>query len=451
MDSKFQSLKEEMHKMQKNYNNHGGDHSSKNDDTPMCERHEANYTRSEDYQNQNSHDSYSHQSRHDLNDFEKSLTELNNDVRNDLEDFKRKVQKKNDVKARKHVLMALQMKRLQKIVSQLAILGEHISQEDLNLIFLRSLPSEWNTHVVVWRNKPDLDTMSFDDLYNNFIIVEQEVKGTASLSSSSQNVAFVSSSSSTNELLAYKRLIRFKTKDLQGFYPACGNGEIVEGKEKEFQQPEFKGYGPNPSKSVSEDTSNEFKESPDAPLFKELVSDDKLEKKTVFPIVATMEFPVLSVEVLTMYRLTAITINGKGWYLGIIYKARPKGVNTARPNLAVVNDVRANQGHPQKEDQGYVDSGCSRHMTRNMSYLSDFKEFNGGYVTFGGGAKGGKITGKGTLKTSKLDFEDVYFVKELQFNLFYLNSQMCDKKNIVLFTNTGCFVLSSDFKLADES
>ncbi|GJR52489.1 ribonuclease H-like domain-containing protein [Tanacetum coccineum] len=91
---------------------------------------------------------------------------------------------------------------LQKIVSQLAILGENISQEDLNLKFLRSLPSEWNTHVMVWRNKPDLDTMSFDDLYNNFKIVEQEVKGTASSSSSLsyQNMAFISSPSSTNEV-----------------------------------------------------------------------------------------------------------------------------------------------------------------------------------------------------------------------------------------------------------
>ncbi|GJY70458.1 hypothetical protein Tco_0474161 [Tanacetum coccineum] len=88
--------------------------------------------------------------------------------------------------------------RLQKIVSHLAILGENILQEDLNLKFLRSLPSEWNTHVVVWRNKPDLDTMSFDDLYNNFKIVEQEVKGTAS--SSSQMLAFMSSTSSTNEV-----------------------------------------------------------------------------------------------------------------------------------------------------------------------------------------------------------------------------------------------------------
>nr|GEY24451.1 retrovirus-related Pol polyprotein from transposon TNT 1-94 [Tanacetum cinerariifolium] len=84
---------------------------------------------------------------------------------------------------------------------------------------------------------------------------------------------------------------------------------------------------------------------------------------------------------------------------GKFYTARPKAVNTARLNSAVVNVVRADQGHPQKEDKGYVDSGCSRHMTGNMSYLSDFKEFDEVYVTFRGGAKGGKITSKGTLKT----------------------------------------------------
>ena len=43
----------------------------------------------------------------------------------------------------------------------------------------------------------------------------------------------------------------------------------------------------------------------------------------------------------------------------------------------------------------YVDSGCSRHMTGNISYLTDFEEFDGGYVAFGRNAKGGKITGKG--------------------------------------------------------
>ncbi|GJY05811.1 hypothetical protein Tco_0371751 [Tanacetum coccineum] len=57
----------------------------------MCERHEANYIQSEGNKDRNSHDLFSHQSLHDPNDSEKSLTELNNDVRNDLEDFKRRI------------------------------------------------------------------------------------------------------------------------------------------------------------------------------------------------------------------------------------------------------------------------------------------------------------------------------------------------------------------------
>ncbi|GKB42530.1 hypothetical protein Tco_0887472, partial [Tanacetum coccineum] len=56
-------------------------------------------------------------------------------------------------------------------------------------------------------------------------------------------------------------------------------------------------------------------------------------------------------------------------------------------------------GKPLMDDKGFVDSGCSRHMTGNIAYLSDFKEFDGGCVTFGGGAHGGRFFGKGTLKT----------------------------------------------------
>nr|GEU87638.1 putative ribonuclease H-like domain-containing protein [Tanacetum cinerariifolium] len=89
-------------------------------------------------------------------------------------------------------------------------------------------------------------------------------------------------------------------------------------------------------------------------------------------------------------------------------------------------------------------------MTRNISYLSDLEEINGGYVAFGGNPKGGKITGKGKIRTVKLDFDDVYFVKELKFNLFSV-SRMCDKRNNVLFINTECVVLSSDFKLPNEN
>ncbi|GJR06467.1 hypothetical protein Tco_0529451, partial [Tanacetum coccineum] len=315
------------------------------------------------------------------------------------------------------------------------------------------MPSEWNTHVVVWRNKPDLDTMNFDDLYNNFKIVEQEIKGTAGSSSNSQNMAFVSSPSSTNEINAaygfstsntqvspgstqvstastqvcttnlsndivyvflasqpngsqliyedleqihknnieemdlkwqlallsmrtrsymaddevptnmdlmafsdsnvhndktcsktylkifetlkiqlddvriefnksefnlanYKRglsfveeqLVFYKKNELEKLKQEKESNElkienfdngsksldkltgsqIPDKNRKGLGFPEFEGYGPKPSKSVSEDTSNEVKESPDAPLVEELVSDDKLEKKIVFPTVAKM-------------------------------------------------------------------------------------------------------------------------------------------------------------------
>ncbi|GJW26457.1 putative ribonuclease H-like domain-containing protein [Tanacetum coccineum] len=104
---------------------------------------------------------------------------------------------------------------------------------------------------------------------------------------------------------------------------------------------------------------------------------------------------------------------------------RDKKINTARPK-AVVNAVKGNNfnavkasacwvwkpktkvldhGNPQMDlhDQGVIDSGCSRHMTRNMSYLTDYEEIDGGYVAFGGNPKGGKITGKCTIKTATKD------------------------------------------------
>ncbi|GKA01678.1 hypothetical protein Tco_0674343 [Tanacetum coccineum] len=290
-------------------------------------------------------------------------------------------------------------------------LGRYVgNKEDLNLKFLRSLPSEWNTHVVVRRNKPDLDTMSFNDLYNNFKIIKQEVKGAAS--SSSQNVAFVSSSSSTNEVntaygvstantqvspastqvstvstqvstanlsdvtvyaflanqpngsqLVHNDLGQIHEHDLEEMYlkwqlallsmrtrnvfqktgrKITINGSDTAGYDKsrnqdisrrtinvkeisskamlaingagfdwrfmadeevpinmalmafldfeKFQQPELKSYGPNISNNVNKDISNEVMKFPDALLVEELVSNDKLENKTVFPTVAKINF-----------------------------------------------------------------------------------------------------------------------------------------------------------------
>nr|GFB71934.1 ribonuclease H-like domain-containing protein [Tanacetum cinerariifolium] len=128
----------------------------------------------------------------------------------------------------------------------------------------------------------------------------------------------------------------------------------------------------------------------------------------------------------------------------VLTRSRLVPLNAARPVTTVSNPQQA------LKDKGVINSGCSRHMTGNISYLSEFEEINGGYVAFGGNPKGGKITGKGKIRTGKLDFDDVYFVKELKFNLFSV-SQMCDKKNNVLFTDTECVVLSSDFKLPNDN
>nr|GEU48991.1 retrovirus-related Pol polyprotein from transposon TNT 1-94 [Tanacetum cinerariifolium] len=133
----------------------------------------------------------------------------------------------------------------------------------------------------------------------------------------------------------------------------------------------------------------------------------------------------------------------------VLTQSKPVPIIAVRPVSTVVPKISGNPQHALK-DKGVIDSGCSRHMTGNMSYLSNFEVLNGGYVAFGGNPKGGKISGKGKIRTRKLDFDDVYFVKELKFNLFSV-SQIYDKKNSVLFTDTECLIVSADFKLPDES
>nr|GEV33362.1 ribonuclease H-like domain-containing protein [Tanacetum cinerariifolium] len=93
--------------------------------------------------------------------------------------------------------------RFQKLISQLEIHGEVISQEDANMKLLRSLPSAWNNIALIMGNKSNLDTLSMDDLYNNLKEYKSEIKGQSSSSSNSHNVAFVSSdnTSGTNETI----------------------------------------------------------------------------------------------------------------------------------------------------------------------------------------------------------------------------------------------------------
>ncbi|GJX57529.1 hypothetical protein Tco_0287426 [Tanacetum coccineum] len=92
--------------------------------------------------------------------------------------------------------------RFQSLLSQLEIHGAGVSTEDANQKFLRSLPSAWSQVSLIMRTKPGVDTLSFDDLYNNLRVFESDIKGsTVSSSSSPQNVAFVSEkTNSTNEV-----------------------------------------------------------------------------------------------------------------------------------------------------------------------------------------------------------------------------------------------------------
>ncbi|GJU23091.1 hypothetical protein Tco_1156433 [Tanacetum coccineum] len=99
--------------------------------------------------------------------------------------------------------------RFQSLLSQFEIHGIGVSTEDANQKFLRSLPSSWSQVSLVMRTKPGVDSLSFDDLYNNLNVFESDVKGSTGSSSSTQNVAFVSSesTSSTNDLVSAASLI----------------------------------------------------------------------------------------------------------------------------------------------------------------------------------------------------------------------------------------------------
>ncbi|GKD76732.1 hypothetical protein Tco_1339353 [Tanacetum coccineum] len=130
---------------------------------------------------------------------------------------------------------------------------------------------------------------------------------------------------------------------------------------------------------------------------------------------------------------------------------RHRAVNTARSYTAPVNVVRAKRFKPQQDDMGFIDSGCSRHMTGNIAYLSDFKEFDKGYVTFGGGAHGGRIYGKGTLKTDNLDFEEIQLhicqilcSQDSPFELVaYTDSDYAGATQDRKFTTGGCQFLGN--------
>nr|GEW32741.1 hypothetical protein [Tanacetum cinerariifolium] len=509
--------------------------------------------------------------------------------------------------------------RLQKLISQLEILGESLSQEDINLKFLRSLPIEWRTHTVIWRNKTDLEDQSLDDLINSRKIYEAEFKSSSFTSHPTQNITFVSSQNTdnTNESVsAVTSVSAASTKVLVSALPNVDNlsdaiiysffasqsnrphmmvlvamtGAFKQMKHqqtmpswhsppqvlpvlimrdkalvdlrKKFEKAEqerdelklklekFQTSSKNLSQLLASQTTDKTGLGYDNQVFHSTVfdSDELLSSEsdasmptslvydryklgegyravpppytgtfmppkpdllfhyaptvnetvpTVLPIEPSTTKPNKPVRnntmkgnhqnyarmthphphshdvptsVLTRSRLVPLTAtrpvttavpqtkvqHQRPTKHGVTKAHSPSRrpinlrpspthsifylkVTTVQTNqVDAVKGVKGNwiqvryglgpqktltflfdvQGNPQHalKNKELIDSGCLRHMTGNISYFSDFEEINEGYVAFCGNPKGGKIIGKGKIRTGKLDFNDVYFVKELKLH-----------------------------------
>ncbi|GJT88125.1 putative ribonuclease H-like domain-containing protein [Tanacetum coccineum] len=364
------------------------------------------------------------------------------------------------------VLLGTDSRRSTRLL-RLAILGVVIAQEDLNSKFLRSLPPKWNTHVVVWMNKAEVETMSIDDLYN-LKIVKQSVKKYVGASSGAQNLAFMTA---LNDLKAMdlKWQLSLLSMRAKRYYQRTGKKIFINANDTA-------GYDKSKSDMAEEQVQTNmalmaFSDSEvynDKTCSKTCLKNYETLKKQCDDLIVKLnqtEFTAATYkrglatveEQLITYKKNEAHCNtskGKDGYSGIIitgvelqllllnryspYASMETGpravlmktglktfntartVNTAHPNLSFL-------GKPQQDDIRFVDSGCSRHMTGNIAYLSYFKEFDEAKI-----------------------FEDVYSINELKFNLFSV-PQMCDKKNYVIFTDTECLVLSPNFKLPDES
>nr|GEV66595.1 ribonuclease H-like domain-containing protein [Tanacetum cinerariifolium] len=377
--------------------------------------------------------------------------------------------KKNELKARGTLLMALLDKHQLKF---------NIHKDAKSLM-----------KAIKKRNKADLEDQSLDNLFNNLKIYESEVKSLSSTSHTTQNISFVSSNNTniTNESVsAVPSVSAASTKALvstllnvdnlsddviYSFFASqsnSANGTTVIGfdmSKVECYNCHIKGHFTREYRSPRDTRNKDTQRRTipvETPTSNALVSlcDGVGSDNEVSP--CSKAYATLQ----SHYDKLTVDFR-KSQFDFLSYKS---GLESVEARLVVYQQnenvfeedikllkldvmLRDNApGNPQQalHDKGVIDSGCSRHMTGNISYLYDFEEINGGYVAFGRNPKGGKITGKGKIKTDKLDFDFVYFLKELKFNLFSV-SQMCDKKNNALFTDTKCVVLSSDFKLPNEN
>nr|GEV05204.1 hypothetical protein [Tanacetum cinerariifolium] len=383
-----------------------------------------------------------------------------------------------------------------KLISQLEILEESLSQENIHLKFLRSIPEGWRTHTFIWRNKTDLKDQSLDDMFNSLKIYEAEVQSSSSASTSTQNIAFVSSENtdSINESVSTVVSAKVPAAALPNVDTLTMTGAFRQNKNlpamsswhsplqvllvltMSFVQPTEEVKNPRPSVKPVKNSIPATNYKTDIPkpkshgnsrnrmaCFVSILTRSKLVPLTSARPVTTVVPPPH----VTRPRpaKTVVTKTYSPPRRNINRRASPKPSNfplqvttVKAPMVNVVKGVQENWGNPHNalKDKGVIDSRFSRHMTGNMSYLFDFEEINGRYVAFGGNPKGGKIYGKVKIRTGKLDFDDVYFIKELKFNLFRV-SQIVHRENNMYNVELKNIIPSGDLtclfakKTLDES
>ncbi|GJS39746.1 putative ribonuclease H-like domain-containing protein [Tanacetum coccineum] len=353
--------------------------------------------------------------------------------------------------------------RFQKLISLLEVHGVAVSNEDANQKFLRALPSSWNNIALIMRNKEDgsfgsslnSQNVAFLSAEDTSSSNEVNTANSVSTASSHNSQGQASSSSCIDDLCSHSSRI----KKCSSTKKSKGNRMVILGIGQCFDCPRIgldMGLGYHSYKmrtmrlndSVYRPTTNKTSASVSQVEARNkdfLTNYQDIDGGFVGLWLKCLEGRVSKEKVNTARQRVVSIVKGNKVttvkaLAGCVWRPKMTDLNNgSKDNSRSFISKRVNYIDPQ----GRL-NGCSRHMTGNKALLTDYQDIYGGFVAFG------RITGIGKIRTNKIDFKDVFFVKELKFNLFFV-SQICDKKNSVLFTETECLVLSPDFKLIDES